>query len=175
MYLSFIVPIIVLFAAFVYNLREWGDFGEACFVGAASSLITFVGLLMVCDLVIGVIISTPENRVILTETRKELVALKDNFAVEGRTGFLGSGYIDEELQYTYMYKDERGIAVDSIPAENSFVNFIGEDEEPYVRAVSYGFKNNWLYVIGFPMYDTEYYIYIPEGTIITNYYNIDLQ
>ena len=175
MYLSLIVPFIVLIAAFIYNFHEWGDFGEACFVGAASSLLTFVSLLLICDVVIGAILSTPQNKVILTETRKELVALRDNFAVEGRMGFLGSGYIDEELQYTYMYKDERGIAVDSVPAENSFVNFIGEGEEPYVKTVDYGFKNKWLYVIGFPMYNTEYFIYITEGTIITNYYNIDLQ
>lgn len=81
---------------------------------------------------------------------------------------------EEELKYTYLYKTDKGVTANSVKAESSYINYTSN--KPSVKEVKMEFANPILRFINpFIDYYTEYYFYIPEGSIITeNNYNIDL-
>ena len=102
----------------------------------------------------------------------DIVALQDNLGAAGNF-FLGSGYIDNELSYTYMhYVEGCGYKAETVEASNAYVEFT--DEQPYVSVVKYRFKDNWRNYITIPYNSEDIFFYVPEGSILQNY-NIDLK
>ena len=103
----------------------------------------------------------------------EIYSLADGNLTEGRHSFLGSGYIDEELQYTFVVKDELGYTVEQVKAKNCYVKYTQEDPYALPLYKKYGaFAKFWL---GDDTASTDGYIfYLPEGTIIQEY-DIDLK
>lgn len=102
----------------------------------------------------------------------DIVALQDNLGAAGNF-FLGSGYIDNELSYTYMhYVEGCGYKAETVEASNVYVEFT--DEQPYVSVVKYRFKDNWRNYITIPYNSEDIFFYVPEGSILQNY-NIDLK
>ena len=113
-----------------------------------------------------------------TITEIKLVALKDNMSVEGGR-YIYSGYIDEELKYTYLYEvSNKGITSGQIKADNCYINYINENETPKLVKTHSTLKEGFLDFITFDCIvdKIEYTLYIPSGSIVTEgEYKIDLE
>lgn len=95
----------------------------------------------------------------------ELIALKDNTFLS-RCG--------EDLKYIYFYESPRGITYGEIDADDAYIHYISVGETPRIQEwKEYSKSNfkNWLFGIE----RTYYTIYLPEGSVIENSYQIDLE
>lgn len=102
----------------------------------------------------------------------EIIALNDSTGVNGKSGFLGSGYVSENLYYYCMENTNNGYKASKIRAEAAYVK---HSDDPHIETYSVtGFKNKLYYLISVPFADCYYIVYIPEGSIIENY-KIDLE
>lgn len=169
-----ILAIAFMVGFLIHEHRDWGlsfgSFGLSLLVAVAGA---FVGFLA-CLFAMVIFIAMPEDtKVVEYGAKTELVALKDNFQVEG-SAFLLSSVVNEELKYTYIYDTEMGLTTDSISADDAYIKYIGEDETPYIQTWAKQPKNiifKWLF---YP--ETTYYtIYLPEGSVIENVYEVDLE
>lgn len=125
--------------------------------------LTMIGL---CSSVAVVFPQTCEK--ISTE---HIIALDDSTGVNGRAGFLGSGYVEDELYYYYMTDAKEGFQAKKIKAEDTYVRY---SDEPIVETyTATNFKNKLLWFIALPI-KSFHIAYIPEGSIIENY-RIDLE
>lgn len=168
------VAIICAIIGFIIGYCDCGDVID----GILSSLMSlFIGLLlglMVWLVGMGSFGSVPaENRETIIVEDHELIALRDNFNAEGR-GFIFSSYIDEDLYYVYLYEGPRGITSGKVNAENTYIKYLeNEDETPYILKHQEQHKNhflNHLWVWG----EIYYTIYLPQGSVIENVYEVDL-
>ena len=102
---------------------------------------------------------------------EHIIALDDSTGVNGRAGFLGSGYVEDELYYYYMTDTKEGFQAKKIKAEDTYVRY---SDEPIVETyTATNFKNKLLWFIALPI-KSFHIAYIPEGSIIENY-RIDLE
>ena len=102
---------------------------------------------------------------------EHIIALDDSTGVSGRAGFLGSGYVEDELYYYYMTDAKEGFQAKKIKAEDTYVRY---SDEPIVETyTATNFKNKLLWLIALPI-KSFYIVYIPEGSIIENH-RIDLE
>lgn len=101
----------------------------------------------------------------------DLIALEDNFGVQG-SAYLCSTQIDSELKYTYLYKSTRGLTTGTIDADDAYLRY--DAQFPHIEIYEEHHSNailDWLFCSG----GTFYVIYVPEGSIVTNSYNVDLK
>lgn len=157
----------------------YSDFGEIGFDDFLFSL--FLGLF---GGVIGLIIVFPINmkftdrpledcQITYSDEKIELIALKDNFQTEGAT-FLFSATIDDELKYTYVYETDMGITIESLKADECYIKYIDGNETPYIQKWVVSHPCKFMDKMFFLSYD-RYTIYLPEGSVIEEVYNIDIE
>lgn len=103
---------------------------------------------------------------------KEVYALQDNVGTEGRF-FLGSGGVDSKMEYYYMIKEDKGMQIQSVNAEKSYVNEV-DDVKPNINCYERRFENKVVQWLTPALPRNEYIFEIPEDSIKQNY-NIDLQ
>ena len=174
---------LVVFVVF-FGLCLWIDgwcgstFGIPIALGVGGLLLAFFASVIVSFCVP----STAVGEVGRTEL--QLNALNDKMAVEGYHGgrYVYRGYIDEELQYTYLYKaNGKGITSGHCDADKTYINYIKDAEQPKLVTVEYNIINPvWKFFSVNDMagasYRCEYYLYVPEGSIVTeSQYEIDLE
>ena len=101
----------------------------------------------------------------------EIVSLKDNYGVNGYMRYR----VSEDLEYVYMYEDgEKGLRVNEVDADVSYLKIIDEGEQPFVVIKSQVYKNGFLrFMLNNSGY--EYEIHIPENAIVYEEYNVDLE
>lgn len=104
--------------------------------------------------------------VVEKKSSQEIISLKDNMNIRG-SAYLFGGHIDEDLYYFYAKETEQGYITDKVKASRCYINYTNETP----RIESYeatGFKTwtTWIYAI--PAYH-HYSIYVPDGTIVTDY------
>lgn len=102
---------------------------------------------------------------------EHIIALNDSTGVNGRAGFLGSGYVEDELYYYYMTDTKEGFQAKKIKAEDAYVRY--SDEQIVETYTATNFKNKLLWLVALPI-NSFHIVYIPEGSIIENY-QIDLE
>lgn len=102
---------------------------------------------------------------------EHIIALNDSTGVNGRSGFLGSGYVEDELYYYYMTDTKEGFQAKKIKAEDTYVRY--SDEQIVETYTATNFKNKLLWLIALPI-KSFHIVCIPEGSIIENY-RIDLE
>lgn len=169
-----ILAIAFMVGFLIHEHRDWGisfsSLGLSLLVAAAGAMIG----LLACLFAMCVFTAMPEDtKVVEYGPEIELVALKDNFQVEG-SAFLFSSVVDENLKYTYIYDTDMGMTTGSIDANDAYIKYIGEDETPYIQTWTKRPKNavfKWLF---YPE-ATYYTIYLPEGSVIENVYEVDLE
>ena len=165
----------------VISEKGWCGFADTILLPAFFGLIASFISVLICLLASCAIPKTAIGEIGRTET--ELIALKDNMAIEGYHGrYVYRGYIDEELQYTYLYEAEgKGITSGHCDADKVYINHISSEETPKLITVNYGVTNPiWKFFTANDLsdcsYGVEYYLYIPEGSIVVeNEYEIDLE
>lgn len=166
MFLTILVPIGFFIGGIIAAIRErdWDYFGM---LSILASIVGGALTLMVAAL-IGTCISS--NEIIYEETVTPIVALEDNMASRGQF-FLGTGTSKSDIYYYYMIDTERGYTMKNVKASDAYIKY---DTEPrIVIERGRGFNHWYNYIWAFPV-NTQYTIYVPEGTILNNY-NIDLK
>ena len=170
--ISMIIAIIILVCV---EIKEWGiswRIFEGIGLGFLVGLLCGFLLLLFGNAFCSCI--TEKDMVIDTIETTELIALKDNYTLEGEA-FLFSSTINEDLTYTYLYNiPNKGITTESIKATNAYLNYISENEKPYIQKITEIPRSKILYYL-FLCDNTYYSIYLPQGSIIENVYEINLE
>lgn len=126
-----------------------------------------------CWVIIGGLIGAflPTEEYVVSETK--LCALKDSAEMEGRY-FLLSGYCDEDLVYRYVVETERGKQIKELNVTNNVYLKEG-DYEPTIITYGHKLKHKWHYLFAGPP-DSNYTVFmVPEGTVLSDEYEIDLE
>ena len=158
---------LIIWAATQYCL-ELVDIGMSFAIAAASFVLacTVSFLISVC-----IYEAVPYETVKTEEV--PLVALQDNYSVEGGY-FVFSGYIDEELTYTYMYETSKGLTTDQIKAKDAYIK---ESNEPKLVITTTDVASPiWRFFSASCLTSKEEYtLYLlPNAIVVKNQYNIDL-
>lgn len=165
-----VVAVLVLISIWVDEGFSLESFVPSLGTGLIASLVAILFSIFISAVAIGCDIA---EYVPAEQTRIELMALKDHNA----SYYLRRGYANDRLNYIYLYEDDRGITTDTIPATQSYINYIEDNENPYLIKTCYRFKNPILnFVLIDSFINAEYSIFVPEGTIAAEgTYEIDLE
>lgn len=171
--LFIIVPAVVFIVAFLYC---WIFGGEPGFGIILGFLLACAGI--ICVLTAGLCFTSESNMQIGQIDTYEIHALVDNASYEGHIAgnvFLISSYVDEELEYRYMYKvDGKGYAFGSIDADQCYLNTTSGTPVLEVRHQEY--KNDFLkWAFGDPEASPEYIFFLPEDAEIIDEFKIDFK
>lgn len=141
------------------------------FVAIILDIILSLIIFTTCSLAVAAIGSVlPEEEYLYQETSLPIISLEDNVKQQGNF-FLGTGTKDEQLYYYFVLNIEHGFKIENVSAKDTYVRYDSQPRIIIKRAI--GFKNWYNYIWAIPL-RTQNVIYVPEGTIISNY-NIDLQ
>ena len=179
-----IISLLVFIGTVIYvviNEKGWCGFTNTILLPALFSLVTSVVSTLICLLVSCAIPETAIGEIGRTEA--ELIDFKDNMAIEGCHGrYVYREYIDEELQYTYLYEVEgKGVTSGHCDADKVYINYISNEEAPKLITVDYGVTDPiWKFFsandIAGAFHRYEYYLYVPEGSIVAEgQYEVDLE
>lgn len=179
-----IISLIVFVGVMIFALIAdgWQGFAETIgipfILSLISALIVFLFSIILSELAPNSVINE------VNRSEVQLIALKDNMAVESHYNgrYVYRGYIDEKLQYTYLYEEVgKGITSGSCDADDTYINYIKGAEQPKLIIVEHGIAHPiWKFftannILG-ARYRCEYYLYVPEGSIVTeSQYEIDLE
>ena len=172
------IIIIATIAAWViflgYMIYEYGWEWSLFFLSFIVAIGGFLAGMLICLLAGGIFSGQSIEDCRIEEREQiELIALKDDLQMEG-SAFLFSSVVDQELKYTYIYETDYGRTTNSIDADKCYIKYIDEDTHPYIQKWEVMPKSdfiNWLFI---PSY-YKYTIYLPEGSVIENVYEIDLE
>ena len=178
-WLTGLIVFVIFFALFVW---QEGCNGE---VIGISMLLGILGLFLALLASIITSFCVPSTAVgEVGRSELQLIALKDNMAVDGyhNTRYIYRGYFDEELQYTYLYEAEgKGITSGRCDADKTYINYTKDAEQPKLVTIEYKVTNPiWKFfsandIMG-KSHRYEYYLYVPEGSIVAEgQYEIDLE
>lgn len=164
-----IILIIILIFGIVGALLVHWDCGDAIDKIFGFLIGCLVGLLP--SLAIGFIISMTIFGAAPMEYKysQDLIAMKDNTSISG-SFFLGTGQIDSDLCYIYIVEADKGVTTKTIKQKSNEVYIRYTDGQPYLEY--WGPVNDpWR----FPNESSYYVFYLPEGSVISNVYEIDLE
>ena len=181
-----IFGLLVFIGLVIFAIRSdgWCGIGES--IGIPFFL-GIIGVLIACIISLLLGMCTPDClKGEISRTETQLVALQDNMSYQGYRGrYVYRGYFEEELQYTYLYEEEgKGITSGQCNADKTYINYIQGDEKPKLITVQFGVVNPiWDFftfseeeLCGCGKCNSEYYLYIPEGSIVAEgEYEIDLE
>ena len=177
-----LVGLVVFVVFFGLFLRTegwgWGTLGFPIGFG-------IVGLTLAFAISIIVSVCVPQTAVgEVGRSELQLIALKDNMAIDGYYSgrYVYRGYIDEELQYTYLYEAKgKGVTSGRCDADRTYINYTKDAEQPKLVTVEYNIINPiWKFFsvndIACNSHRYEYYLYVPEGSIVAEgQYEVDLE
>ena len=134
---------------------------------------------IICGIIYGVsipIIDFNADKYESIKYKQEIYALQDNNETQGQF-FLGSGYINNKLQYSIVIEDEHGGK--TIQQLSTDTTSLFEDGETCIIAYQNKYTNPLVIkLLGTDLATkgnvTRYEIHIPKGSIATQY-NIDLK
>lgn len=164
--IGIIVAIIVAYEECDFEL------GPTLTLSGLFSILAFLIWVLVgmCSL----IVAEPVSQTIAEDQAIEIYSLADGNLAEGYAGsFLGRGYIDEELKYTFVKKDELGYTIEQVDADDCYVKYTEDTPKAVPIIYHYG---GWIkFWCGTSKNTSSSYVfYLPEGTIVEQY-NIDLK
>ena len=172
--------IIVAIAGFIFgfvkekfNSYYKATIGEAFWIGSLTSLFSTLIVFLLSLIITISVVCADINTTPITQTRIDLVALKDT-----NISYIRRSYSNDVLKYIYLYEEEgKGLATGSIPANQSYINYIEENEQPYIVGIDYMFTNPYArFFLIDSFINAEYCVYIPTGSIVVeDEYKIDLE
>lgn len=163
------IIVIIVFALLAYFVWGYRAVADAVLGGLIGVLCCFA----ILPIAWGLTCVFDADHMIANSETTNIVSMKDNYST-----YIRHHYSESGMKYTYLYNDEgRGIANKSVPANESYINYVEDDETPHVIANDMIYKNPILNGLLWPIGTcTEYYFYVPEGSIIAEgQYQIDLE
>ena len=175
MYFVITATLIVAVIFFIKEQTDWGDWFCSLGISFAAAIIT----LLVSSIVAACFTAAAyaEGKLVPVETvETELIALNDNMGITG-AHYLCSGYINEELKYTYLYDvPGKGITSNTIKAKDCYII---ESEKAKLVKTTYEVETNQFvdfFTFDFMLQETEYTLFVPNGSIVAaGEYKIDLE
>lgn len=154
--IGFLLPVIILWIQDKKYFDFWEYFG-----------LYFISLVIFGFISFGVSVMLP-----VTYQKEvsefEIATLQDNSQVKG-SFFLGSGTINGTMKYVFYYKSGDSYIMHMV--SYSSAEIIITDKKPYLKQISYektsAFIN--LFALDLEIPQTEFYFYVPEGTIANDY------
>lgn len=150
---------------------DWGTF-----TGAMFMFVLFGGFIwaLICLLLLGFIGGYTAKDEVYDRYDIRLAALQTGSQIEGRF-FLGSGRIEEEPIFSYLYRQsDGGVKLAWVDADRATV-YEDENDSPYLEIVQYSYGCNAFVTPFCPGADgpdefaTEYNFHIPKDSVISNY------
>lgn len=170
-----VICMIIGFAAWCF---EYGDFCDG-FVGALAGGLAGIFLsLFLCGLVLPIVCESchADTELVVVE-EQELVALKDTSGISG-SFFLGCGSIESD-QYIYYvaYEEGKGYSVSKKSTDSAYIAYLSDENCKYNKPTKVEYKEDWKsrtlrFITWAPSWWTTFYV--PEGSVIENYYEVDL-
>lgn len=167
-----IISIVIGVVAVIFLMRVFGPFyglGERILfllLSLALGCVAFV-LSISCAGVIGNNIP----KVYTLQSSSQITALKDNQNLYGHS-FLGTGSVNSEMRYYYAVDTAQGYTVRDVKVSDSYLLF--DDDNPRIESYqARKFKNKLHYIYAYP-YGHFYKIYIPNGSLSSEY-EVDLE
>ena len=175
MYFVIAATLIVAILFFIKEQIDWGDWFCSLGISFAAAIITLIVSIIIAACFSGA--AYAEGKFVPVETvETELIALNDNMGIT-RAHYLYSGYVNEELKYTYLYDvPGKGITSNSIKAEDCYII---ESEKAKLVTTTYEVETNQFvdfFTFEFLLQEVEYTLFVPNGSIIAaGEYKIDLE
>ena len=171
----FIFGITVMVGFLIYYIIEFDfDLSGLFFSFTLGILGVLLGSIIIVIVVNSYFAGTDDaNKVFIEKNQTQLVALKDNFQTEG-TAFLLSASVNDKLKYTYIYETQQGMTTGSVDVDKCYIKYTDENTTPYIQEWEVRCKSDTLYWL-FLLSETRYTIYLPEGSVIQNVYEINLE
>jgi hypothetical protein len=171
--MAFIILIVVctVVVAFLLPKKEaesvwdWLWFG---FFGAVIGVLLGVLFSLILMLFVS---GLPADRVKVDT--EQVYALQDGDSATG-SFFFGSGYVNGEMRYTYMAKEDGGLRMKQLDADGILIK---EGTEPRVEKYTQKYTNSSVrfWFGDYPSNsEYEYVIYAPAGTV-KQQFNVDLK
>lgn len=171
--MAIILPVIIcLIIGFIYGLITEKDFVDGGLIGALCGMFCGIVLGAILTISLGIFIEIADiDTVPVVVETYEVQALKDNYSVEGYL----LRRVDEDIEYTFLYNESgKGLTTKTIDADCSYIKALNGNEAPRVELIEYHYKNKMLDFLMVGWIATEYYIYLPEDSIV-NEYEVDLE
>lgn len=175
MYFVIVATLIVAIIFFIKEQRDWGDWLGSLGISFVAAIITLIVSSIIAFCFTGAVYD--ENKFVPIETTEtELIALNDNMGITG-VHYLCSGYINEELEYTYLYNiPGKGITSGAVKADECYII---ESESPKLVTTIYAINTNRFvdfFTFDSLLQETEYTLFVPNGSIVAaGEYKIDLE
>ena len=180
MNLTIILLTVGAFCGFLFGLIIDGDF----FLGVLGSIIGFLSAALISIVMCGLVIPIAADAAGATHSVERvevapLYALKDKSNISG-TFFLGTGSVDETDYYYYIVKEEdKGYRVNKLSMGSSvYLDYLNSDSCEYDDPCLVYYYDEWdskalrFFAWSPPNWHT---FYVPKGSIIENYYEVDLE
>lgn len=171
--MALILPVIVgLIIGFIVGLITEQDFVDGGLPGALCGIICGIVLGGILTIGLGIFIEIADiDTVPVVVETYEVQALKDNYSVEGYL----LRRVDEDIEYTFLYNESgKGLTTKTIDADCSYIKMLNNNEAPKVEFIEYHYENKIVDFLIMGWTATEYYIYLPEDSIV-NEYEVDLE
>lgn len=161
MYTIIIITIISVLVGLYKMLKDdYLDITEMFLISALNLLVSAV---------IGFIVALilPSYYVVEKSTF-DLESIQDGSKMNGQF-FLGSGYINEKMHYSFYLNEKQGYKLYIISSNEAHIRYTKGKGKPklemFEEKVSDAFINNFSIC----ELETKYIIYVPKGSIIQNY------
>ena len=167
--LFWIIPVICAIIAFCFMFIIMDeDFGSSLWIALLGAI---VGLLIIV-LSWGIITMVADTEWV-EESTIPIVALTDKVEVEGKF-YMRRGYIDNSLEYYFIEDTEYGLKANHISAYGAYIKYT--DEQPCKVTYKEVYSNDFIkWAFSDDALNHSYVFYLPEGSVLTETYEIDLE
>jgi hypothetical protein len=167
--LLWIIPLVAFICTWLY----WICIESEPLLGLGVAILLTLAVFSLMLVIWGVVICTSDTEWVVDDmTQTHIVSLSDGTNIEGKF-YLHRGYIKETLSYYYIIETEYGYKAETAPADKAYIKYT--DRQPYVIKYKETISNDFVRWAFGDIDNVSYTFYIPEGSITTDYYNIDLE
>lgn len=165
---------------FLFGLLDGGDFCLGLLGSVAGCLFAALISMLVCGLAIPIAADAAGATHSIEKVEvTPLYALKDNSNISG-TFFLGSGSVNKTDYYYYIVREEgKGYCVKKKAIDNyTYLDYLNSEDCEYDEPCLAYYYDEWDNKIlrFFAWSPVNWHtFYVPEGSIIENYYEVDLE
>ena len=167
-----ICAVIGLIVGVILAYKEWDWDILMFFYGLIGAFLGFLvgGVLWFC-----IAVPLDDHCAVVNTEEVEIHALVDNAkysSVISGSVFIVQSRTNEELKYSYMYKEEgKGFGFAEVDADHSYINYT--KEQPRVKILTNDYDNAFLRWLLPNIYCKDYLFYIPEDSQIIDDFTID--
>lgn len=127
----------------------------------------FIGFVFGFIMFITSILLIPAHFTLKEVSRNTLENISDGSNIKG-SFHIGSGYIGNEMHYSFYIKEKYGFSLCTVSAEDTHIKYT--KKQPYIITYKYFKNDDWINYFSLEFNHSERYtIYVPYGSIIENY------